>query len=147
MVKTTLKIDAMACGMCEAHVNDAIRKAFSVKKVSSSHAKGRTEIPSDLPLEEPRLKAAVEASGYCVTSIQSEPYERKGFFLFKNNEFRQQQDKLVFEKKLSFRTSPQTGLAMTGNWEPARQTPIYRFAESSRYAHFLNCLSADSASG
>ena len=46
MVKTTLKIDAMACGMCEAHVNDAIRKAFSVKKVSSSHAKGRTEILS-----------------------------------------------------------------------------------------------------
>ncbi|MDY4490818.1 MAG: cation transporter [Candidatus Faecousia sp.] len=83
MVKTTLKIDAMACGMCEAHVNDAIRKAFSVKKVSSSHAKGRTEILSDLPLEEPRLKAAVEASGYRVTSIQSEPYERKGFFLFK----------------------------------------------------------------
>lgn len=69
--------------MCEAHVNDAIRKAFSVKKMSSSHAKGRTEILSDLPLEEPRLKAAVEASGYRVTSIQSEPYERKGFFLFK----------------------------------------------------------------
>lgn len=44
MLKITLKIDGMACGMCEAHVNDAIRKAFSVKKVTSSHSKGRTEI-------------------------------------------------------------------------------------------------------
>ena len=92
----TLKIGGMACGMCEAHVNDAIRKAFSVKKVSSSHAKGKTEILSDLPLEEPRLKAAVEVSGYRVISIQSEPYEQKGFFLFKKslNEQIQKIDKI-----------------------------------------------------
>ena len=38
MIKTTLKIDGMMCGMCESHVNDAIRKAFpAVKKVTSSH--------------------------------------------------------------------------------------------------------------
>lgn len=47
MVKTVLKIDGMACRMCEAHVNDAVRKAFAVKKVTSSHTKGRTEILSD----------------------------------------------------------------------------------------------------
>ena len=41
MIKTTLKIDGMMCGMCESHVNDAIRKAFpAVKKVTSSHGKG-----------------------------------------------------------------------------------------------------------
>lgn len=34
MVKTTLKIDGMMCGMCESHVNDAIRNAFPVKKVT-----------------------------------------------------------------------------------------------------------------
>ena len=27
MYKTTLKIDGMMCGMCEAHVCDAVRKA------------------------------------------------------------------------------------------------------------------------
>lgn len=37
MTKTTLKIDGMMCGMCESHVNDAIRNAFEVKKVTSSH--------------------------------------------------------------------------------------------------------------
>lgn len=39
MVKTTLKIDGMMCGMCESHVNDAIRNAFPVKKVTSSHSR------------------------------------------------------------------------------------------------------------
>ena len=32
MTKTTLKIDGMMCGMCESHMNDAIRNAFNVKK-------------------------------------------------------------------------------------------------------------------
>ena len=26
MIKTTLKIDGMMCGMCESHMNDVIRK-------------------------------------------------------------------------------------------------------------------------
>ena len=28
MVQTTLKVDGMMCGMCESHVNDAVRKAY-----------------------------------------------------------------------------------------------------------------------
>ena len=31
MIKTILKIDGMMCGMCEAHMNDAVRNAFKVK--------------------------------------------------------------------------------------------------------------------
>lgn len=83
MVKTILEIDGMACGMCEAHVNDAIRKAFSVKKVTSSHVKGRTEILSEQPLEENKLRAAIEVTGYHVAAIQSETHQKKGFFLFR----------------------------------------------------------------
>ena len=83
MVRMILEIDGMACGMCEAHVNDAVRRAFTVKKVTSSHAKGRTEILSEQPLEESELRAAIESTGYHVTAIQSEPYEKKGFFLFR----------------------------------------------------------------
>ena len=44
MKKIILKVDGMSCGMCEAHVNDAVRKAAAVKKVTSSHSKGITEI-------------------------------------------------------------------------------------------------------
>ena len=40
MIQTTVKVSGMVCSMCEAHINDAIRAAFSVEKVSSSHSKG-----------------------------------------------------------------------------------------------------------
>ncbi len=30
MVKITVGIEGMACGMCEAHINEAVRNAFRV---------------------------------------------------------------------------------------------------------------------
>ena len=44
MIQTTVEVGGMACSMCEAHINDAVRSAFPVDKVSSSHAKGKTVI-------------------------------------------------------------------------------------------------------
>ena len=41
MIKTTLGIEGMMCGMCESHINNAIRNNFKVKKVSSSKNKGQ----------------------------------------------------------------------------------------------------------
>lgn len=82
MYKTVAIIEGMACSMCEAHVNDAIRREFAVKKVSSSHVKGRTEIVSDEPIDEVRLRKAIEAMGYSVKGISSESYEKKRFTLF-----------------------------------------------------------------
>ena len=41
MWKYTIQVDGMMCGMCESHVNDAVRKAFPVKKVTSSRSKKR----------------------------------------------------------------------------------------------------------
>ena len=82
MVKIILEVDGMACGMCETHVNDAVRRVFPVKKVTSSHAKGRTEILAEQPLDEEQLKAAVSVAGYTVKAVQTEPYEKKGFSLF-----------------------------------------------------------------
>lgn len=83
MVKTTLGIDGMMCGMCESHINDTVRKSFDVKKVTSSHSKGVTEIISESPIDEEKLKAAIGETGYTVTSVKSEPYEKKGFSLFR----------------------------------------------------------------
>lgn len=83
MIKTTLEVEGMMCGMCESHVNEAIRKALDVKKVSSSHSKGSTEIISENPLDEEKVKEAVNATGYQVLSVKSESYEKKGFSLFR----------------------------------------------------------------
>ena len=44
MIETTVKVDGMMCGMCEAHVSDAIRGALPVKKVTASHTKGQAVI-------------------------------------------------------------------------------------------------------
>ena len=56
MFRTIVDIDGMMCGMCESHVNDAVRNNFKVKKVSSSHGKGRTVIESEAPLDEGDLR-------------------------------------------------------------------------------------------
>lgn len=80
MLKITVKVDGMMCGMCESHVNDAIRKSFSVKKVTSSHKKGETVILTDSSLDEDALRSAIDATGYEVKAISKEPYEKKGLF-------------------------------------------------------------------
>ncbi|WP_299056840.1 heavy-metal-associated domain-containing protein [uncultured Eubacterium sp.] len=85
MIKTTLGIDGMMCGMCESHMNDAIRNNFKVKKVNSSHVNKTTEIISEGQLDEDKLKQVVADTGYTMTSINTEEYEKKGFSLFHRN--------------------------------------------------------------
>lgn len=82
MTQITLGIEGMACEMCEAHINDAIRKAFPVKKVTSSHKKGETVILTENEISEDALKAVIEPTGYVLQSIKSEPYVKKGLFSF-----------------------------------------------------------------
>ena len=82
MIQTTLKINGMACGMCESHVNDAIRNAFSVKKVSASHSKGEADIISEEPIDEAKLREAITKTGYDFVSMTSKPYEKHALFGF-----------------------------------------------------------------
>ena len=82
MIQTTVKVSGMACSMCEAHINDAIRAAFSVEKVSSSHSKGETVILSKKPLDENALRAAIDATGYTAGEIRAVPYEKKAISHF-----------------------------------------------------------------
>ena len=74
MVKTTVSISGMICGMCEAHVNDAIRAAFPVKKVRSSRSKGETVILSEVPLDKEKLRQTIAGAGYIVLSINEASY-------------------------------------------------------------------------
>ena len=80
MVKITLGVDGMACGMCESHINDEVRRHFKIKKVTSSHGKGETVIIAPQEIEEQELRSVIGATGYEVTSYKSEPYEKKGLF-------------------------------------------------------------------
>ncbi len=78
MIQTVLKIDGMACGMCESHINDTIRRNFAVKKVTSSHKKGECVIESEEPLDEGALHAAIDPTGYTLTAVSAGPVEKKG---------------------------------------------------------------------
>ena len=81
MIQTTVKVSGMACSMCEAHINDAVRGAFPVEKVTSSHSKGETVILSKEPLDENALRAAIDATGYTAGEIHAETYKKRDCFI------------------------------------------------------------------
>lgn len=80
MVRTVAKVSGMMCGMCESHINDVVRRAFEVEKVSSSRKKGETEIISKSGIDAQRLKKVISETGYDVGEITEEEYVKKGLF-------------------------------------------------------------------
>ena len=77
MIKTTVQISGMICGMCEAHINDAVRSAFPVKKVTSSRKDGETVILSEEPIDTEKLRQGSNATGYIMHSARDEEAEEK----------------------------------------------------------------------
>lgn len=80
MEKLTLKVDGMRCGMCEAHLNDAIRNAFRVKKVSSSHQRGEMIVIAKEAPTEAEIARVIAGTGYTLLSYKAEPFEEKSFW-------------------------------------------------------------------
>ena len=84
MFQTTIRIDGMMCGMCEAHINDALRRALpAAKKVSASHTKGSATFLTEEPLtadEEALVKKAINDTGYTFLSLRCEEYRKKKLF-------------------------------------------------------------------
>lgn len=77
MFQISIQIDGMMCGMCEAHINDEIRKNFSVKKVSSSHTRGETIILAEKDISDADLKAVITKTGYRMIAANHAAYEKK----------------------------------------------------------------------
>lgn len=81
MNRVVLKIDGMACGMCEAHINETIRKTVpDAKKVSSSHKKGEASFLTESAPDLDALREAINKTGYVYLSGDSSPYVKKGLF-------------------------------------------------------------------
>jgi len=78
MWKYTVRVTGMMCGMCESHVNDAVRRAFPVKKVTSSRSKKETTVIAETELDEAALREAIRATGYDAGEIRKEPWGKKG---------------------------------------------------------------------
>ena len=83
MTRTIIGVDGMMCSMCEAHINEAVRKAVpEAKKITSNRGKKQTEIISEGAVDTDKIKAAIEATGYTYLGAESEPYKKKGFLFF-----------------------------------------------------------------
>ena len=72
MWKYTVRVTGMMCGMCESHVNDAVRRAFRSKK--------ETTVIAETELDEAALREAIRATGYDAGEIRKEPWGKKGLF-------------------------------------------------------------------
>jgi cation transport ATPase len=82
MYRTTAQVEGMMCKMCEAHLQDAVRKAFPVKKATASHTRNSLEILSEAPIDEAALRQTVEATGYKMGVFSGTAVEKKPFRLF-----------------------------------------------------------------
>ncbi len=80
MYKMTMHVEGMMCPMCEKHMNDAVKAAFKVKKVISSHTEKTTEIVSKAPISENELLDAIKETGYQISEFKCE--KTKGFLFF-----------------------------------------------------------------
>ncbi len=78
MFKIVVKVEGLKCPNCEKHANEAVKEAFSVKKVTSSYADKETVIISKEDLDDEKLIAVIAEAGYQVTDIAREEY--KSFF-------------------------------------------------------------------
>ena len=81
MIRTVLKIEGMMCGMCEAHICDAIRKTVpSARKISASRGRKEAAFLTEDAVDAKVIKDAIDATGYECLSVASEPYKKKGLF-------------------------------------------------------------------
>ena len=78
MIKTTLKVEGMACEMCESHVSDAVRGLLGPVRVVSSHRRAETVIWTETAPDAEALRAAVAATGYTLSECQSEEAREEG---------------------------------------------------------------------
>ena len=69
LIKYELEIHGMKCSMCEAHVNDVIRKNFKVKKVKSSHKNNETIILCEEEIDTDLLQKVISETGYELKNV------------------------------------------------------------------------------
>ena len=74
LTEVIVGIDGMMCGMCEAHIKDAIREQFpQAKGVSASHVKAQAifYLPEAMPADAitEALHAGIDPLGYRVSDV------------------------------------------------------------------------------
>lgn len=80
MKKNIVRVEGMACNMCEIHVADAIRNAIpEAKKVKASYTKKEAVFFTEDEVDFDAVQVAIDATGYTFVDAKSEP-AKKGLF-------------------------------------------------------------------
>ena len=79
-----ITVEGMMCGMCEAHVADALRKVPGVEDAKADRNKKQATVTCGPEVSDEALLKAIADTGYDASDVreQTEP-EKKGLFGFK----------------------------------------------------------------
>ena len=69
MIRTTLQIDGMMCGHCEARVKKCLEALPEVNEAAVSHEEGTAVVKLNAEVADELLKKVVEDQDYEVTAI------------------------------------------------------------------------------
>ncbi len=72
MTKNIIGIEGMMCPHCEAHMTEAIKKAFGVSDASASHQEKKAEFIAESAVSEEFARKTVADAGYTFTGISYE---------------------------------------------------------------------------
>lgn len=84
MKKYTFIVEGLRCEKCEAKVNENIRSAVAVKKVTSSHVNGETVVLCKDNVDVTEIKKVIVGLGHKILETKTEDVveEKKGLFGF-----------------------------------------------------------------
>ncbi len=79
-----ITVEGMMCGMCEAHVAEALRKVPGVENAKADRSKKQAVVTCGAEVSDEALLKAVADTGYEASDVreQAEP-EKKGLFGFR----------------------------------------------------------------
>ncbi len=69
-MQVTMKIEGMMCPRCEAHVKKALEAIAGVTSATADHTTDTATVTLAAPVPQDAIKAAVEAEGYTVISVE-----------------------------------------------------------------------------
>ncbi len=64
MIKAYFDVEGMMCSMCEAHINDVVRKNVDISKIKSKHRKKLTIVTLENKNDIDKIIESIESLGY-----------------------------------------------------------------------------------
>ena len=72
----TVAVQGMTCPTCEKSIEAALLRMPEVRSVRADHLSGRVELSLDGPLDQSKVRTAIEEAGYDVAGAEASSPER-----------------------------------------------------------------------